>query len=240
MLTLRHVHPDDWLAVHTWASRPEFCRYQPWGPNTPDASRRFVDNAAAAWTQSPQARFPYIAIHDGRPVGTGELRIRNRDHRQGEITYGLHPDLWGHGLGTLARLGGVQHSQTRMDRPLASGVHSGRKRKVEIIRVRILHAEPRIPERTFRGKEVTQVGVDTNGSFRTMVRDRMYDVRGHSDNAPRRGIFLAGDSQTAIADFVEGIPFRALQNREDGEHLVIVRWKYDPWCHLDSHECQRL
>jgi ribosomal-protein-alanine N-acetyltransferase len=101
MLTLRPVHPDDWLAVHTWASRPEFCRYQPWGPNTPDASRRFVDNAAAAWTQSPQARFPYIAIHDGRPVGTGELRIRNRDHRQGEITYGLHPDLWGHGLGTL-------------------------------------------------------------------------------------------------------------------------------------------
>jgi RimJ/RimL family protein N-acetyltransferase len=101
VLTLRPVRPDDWSAVHTWASRPEFCRYQPWGPNTPDASRRFVDNAAAAWTQSPQARFPYVAVLDGQPVGTGELWIRNRDHRQGEITYGLHPDLWGRGLGTL-------------------------------------------------------------------------------------------------------------------------------------------
>ena len=100
MLTLRPLQPDDWEAVHTWASRSEFCRYQPWGPNTPAASRTFADDAAAAWTQSPQARFPYIANHDGQPIGTGELWIRNRDHRQGEIAYGLHPDLWGHGLGT--------------------------------------------------------------------------------------------------------------------------------------------
>jgi len=95
------MHADDRIAVHTWASRPEFCRYQPWGPNTPEASRAFADNAAAAWTQTPQTRFPYIAKHGGLPIGTGDLWIRNRDHRQGEITYGLHPDLWGRGLGTL-------------------------------------------------------------------------------------------------------------------------------------------
>jgi [ribosomal protein S5]-alanine N-acetyltransferase len=98
------VRPDDWLAVHTWASRPEFCRYQPWGPNTPEASQAFVKDAAAAWTQSPQVRFPYIANCDGQPIGTGQVWIRNRDHRQGEIAYGLHPDLWGHGLGTAIGL----------------------------------------------------------------------------------------------------------------------------------------
>lgn len=35
-----------------------------------------------------------------QPIGSGEVRIHSRDHRQGEIAYGVHPDLWGRGLGT--------------------------------------------------------------------------------------------------------------------------------------------
>jgi [ribosomal protein S5]-alanine N-acetyltransferase len=33
-------------------------------------------------------------------VGMGELHIRNRKHGQGEISYVVHPRVWGRGIGT--------------------------------------------------------------------------------------------------------------------------------------------
>ena len=98
---LRPVEATDWQAVHTWGSLPEFCRYQPWGPNTSEQSRTFVETAVAAWSQNPQTRYVYVAYIDERAVGMGELRVRESEHRQGEISYGLHPQWWGRGLGTM-------------------------------------------------------------------------------------------------------------------------------------------
>jgi ribosomal-protein-alanine N-acetyltransferase len=99
-VTLRRLVWDDWQAVHSWGSLPEFCRYQAWGPNTPEQSREFVRAALDDSTRSPQNRFAYLAILDGQPVGSGELNIRDRAHRQGEISYGIHPAHWGRGIGT--------------------------------------------------------------------------------------------------------------------------------------------
>ena len=99
-LTLRRIEAADWPAVYTWGRLPEFCRFQPWGPDTPEDSRTFTAAAAAAWSEQPQTRYTYLACLDGRPIGTGELRLRSRQHRQGEIAYGLHPDEWRQGHGT--------------------------------------------------------------------------------------------------------------------------------------------
>lgn len=98
---LRPVEATDWQAVHSWGSLPEFCRYQSWGPNTPEQSRTFVETAVAAWSQNPQTRYVYVACIDEQAVGMGELRVRESEHRQGEIAYGLHPQYWGRGLGTM-------------------------------------------------------------------------------------------------------------------------------------------
>jgi RimJ/RimL family protein N-acetyltransferase len=100
-LRLRPVQAADWQAVHSWGSLPEFCRYQPWGPNTPEESRAFVDTAAAAWSQNPQTRYAYLACLGEDVVGMGELHVRGSEHRQGEVAYGLHPQWWGRGLGTM-------------------------------------------------------------------------------------------------------------------------------------------
>jgi ribosomal-protein-alanine N-acetyltransferase len=100
MVILRRIEATDWPAVHAWARTLEFCRFQPWGPDSPEESRAFVAAAAAAWFDKPQTRFAYLACLDGRPIGTGELWLRNTRHRQGEIAYGLHPDEWGRGYGT--------------------------------------------------------------------------------------------------------------------------------------------
>jgi [ribosomal protein S5]-alanine N-acetyltransferase len=99
-VSLRRIDEADWPIVHTWGQLLEFCRFQPWGPDTPEDSRTFVAAAAAAWSEQPQTRYAYLACLDGRPIGTGELRLRNVQHRQGEIAYGLHPEEWGQGYGT--------------------------------------------------------------------------------------------------------------------------------------------
>ena len=99
-LTLRPLEATDWEAVHSWGSLLEFCRYQAWGPDTPEQSRAFVETAVAARSQAPQTRYPYLACVGRRPVGMGEVWVRQAGHRQGEIAYGLHPRCWGRGLGT--------------------------------------------------------------------------------------------------------------------------------------------
>ncbi|MEE1736224.1 GNAT family protein [Streptomyces sp. BE147] len=43
----------------------------------------------------------YAACLDGELVGIGELKVRNLAHRQGEISYLVHPRVWGRGVGTV-------------------------------------------------------------------------------------------------------------------------------------------
>jgi [ribosomal protein S5]-alanine N-acetyltransferase len=100
LLTLRELVADDSQAVHAFASLPEACRYQAWGPNTEEQTREFVQSAADTWLQSPQARFVYAACLNDDLIGIGELKVRSRVHRQGEISYLVHPHVWGRGVGT--------------------------------------------------------------------------------------------------------------------------------------------
>ncbi|MEU8844261.1 GNAT family protein [Streptomyces roseus] len=100
LVTLSRIELADWRAVHSWASLPEVCRFQAWGPNTQEESRAFVATALDAWAYSPQRRFVYAARVEGEVVGVGELHVRSRGQRQGEITYSVHPRAWGRGVGT--------------------------------------------------------------------------------------------------------------------------------------------
>lgn len=103
-LRLRPITRDDWRTVHDWARRPESSRFQVWGPNTEAQTRDFVTRAVTAWTVRPIRDRLYLAELDDTVIGSGVLHIRDRAHAQGEITYLVHPDHWGGGLGTaLAR-----------------------------------------------------------------------------------------------------------------------------------------
>ena len=100
-VTLRRLEAEDWKAVHAWSGLLEFCRYQAWGPDTEEESRAYTLTADLAWSQSPQRRYPYlVCAADGEPIGTGEVLVRQPGHRNGEISYGLHPERWGRGYGT--------------------------------------------------------------------------------------------------------------------------------------------
>ncbi|WP_371679761.1 GNAT family N-acetyltransferase [Streptomyces sp. NBC_01276] len=98
-VTLDKIVLDDWLAVHSWACLPEACRYQSWGPNTEVQTQDFVDSAVNAWSDTPQHRFPFVARVARDVVGMGELHVRSHKQRQGEISYIVHPRVWGQGIG---------------------------------------------------------------------------------------------------------------------------------------------
>lgn len=53
-VTMRELAVGDCLAVHAFASLPEACRFQVWGPNTWKQTRDFVQGAVNAWLQSPR------------------------------------------------------------------------------------------------------------------------------------------------------------------------------------------
>ncbi|MEU9290272.1 GNAT family protein [Streptomyces sp. NPDC048275] len=99
-VTLSKIVLEDWPTIHSWACLAEACRYQPWGPNTEDQTRDFVEDAAKAWSDTPQYRFPYAARLGSDVVGMGELHVRHHIQRQGEIMYIVHPQVWGQGIGT--------------------------------------------------------------------------------------------------------------------------------------------
>jgi RimJ/RimL family protein N-acetyltransferase len=89
---LRRLRLDDWEAVHSWSRLPESCTYQAWGPNTPEQTYGFV----SALIDGPH--LAHAAEVDGRVIGLGVLKLFTQ--RQGEISYGVHPDVWGRDLGT--------------------------------------------------------------------------------------------------------------------------------------------
>jgi RimJ/RimL family protein N-acetyltransferase len=101
-LTLRDFAADDWVAVHKWAVLPEACRFQAWGPNTPEETRAHVQHAIQTAQQKPRMDYTLAAVHHetGRVIGSGSLLLRNESFRSGEIAYIVHPDYWKQGLAT--------------------------------------------------------------------------------------------------------------------------------------------
>jgi RimJ/RimL family protein N-acetyltransferase len=99
-VALRPLVDADWPAVHGWASQEQVCRFQPWGPNTPEETLAFVRAAVADWRAVPRERLSYAITLDGVVVGNCELKLRGGG--VGDIGYVLDPAHWGRGIATVA------------------------------------------------------------------------------------------------------------------------------------------
>lgn len=131
VITLRPIRAGDLDRVHSWGADPRSSRFQAWGPNSEAESRTYVSEAVAAWDADPQVRFPFCAVDSGLVIGMGELKIVNRRFGRGEISYIVHPDLWGRGYASaiaaaLVRFGFDEQKLYRIEgtcdpRNLASG-----------------------------------------------------------------------------------------------------------------------
>jgi RimJ/RimL family protein N-acetyltransferase len=100
-LTIRDLRPDDWTAVHRYASDPEVTSYLRWGPSSEDETRAYVAGAIRHAAERPRTAFELGIVWratDGLIGGCGLLRARHE--REWEIGYCLQTGWWHYGVGT--------------------------------------------------------------------------------------------------------------------------------------------
>ena len=99
-LLLRKFTPDDFDAVHSYASNSDNVIYMPFGPNTENETRAFMDRTLRKYEANPVTNYAYAAVlkETGTLIGGCELDLR--DDSTAEIGWIVHRDYWGQGLGT--------------------------------------------------------------------------------------------------------------------------------------------
>ncbi|MBS4198548.1 GNAT family N-acetyltransferase [Bacillus sp. FJAT-49732] len=103
-IKLREIVNEDWQDIHAYASNPSVCRFQPWGPNTEEDTKIFLNQILMDAQENPRTRY-YFAIIEKESdslIGSCELNLRDNTNRTGEISYIIHPEYWGKGYATEA------------------------------------------------------------------------------------------------------------------------------------------
>lgn len=99
-LLLREFTDSDWIDVHKYASQEIVCQYQPWGPNTEEDSKDFVNQVIKDSIEKPRKRFVFAIVYNEILIGAGEFNIRDFTNKVGEVGYIVHPDFWRKGIAT--------------------------------------------------------------------------------------------------------------------------------------------
>jgi RimJ/RimL family protein N-acetyltransferase len=103
-LVLREFKEDDWQAVHEYASDPEVVKHMPFGPNTVEDTRAFIDCALGYQFEKPRHHFELaVTLRDGgRLLGGCGIRFTNAADLEASMGYCLHRHFWGNGYATEA------------------------------------------------------------------------------------------------------------------------------------------
>jgi ribosomal-protein-alanine N-acetyltransferase len=103
-LVLREFREDDLHDIHAYGSDPEVVRYMEWGPNTPEATRKFLGDKLAE-----QATWPTLNVGlavefraEARVIGAVHLEVSDPANQAGDIGYCLHRDYWRRGVASEA------------------------------------------------------------------------------------------------------------------------------------------
>lgn len=101
-LLLRELRLEDLDAVQAYASDPEVTRYMSWGPNTPEATRSFLEFVTTAAVASPRSVYELGVVESETDRLVGACGLHTNGHGQAMLGYCLHRDVWGLGYGTEA------------------------------------------------------------------------------------------------------------------------------------------
>lgn len=99
-LELRDFRPDDFAAVHAYASDPLVTRFTSFGPNTEEQTRGFLDTMLKEASAHPRSNHNLAVV--ARESGTlfGGCGLIGRGERVHELGYVLNRAWWGRGFAT--------------------------------------------------------------------------------------------------------------------------------------------
>jgi len=101
-LLLREYESDDWRDVQDYASDPEVCRYQPWGPNTPEQTREYVIAAMETMKEEPRKTYHLAVVLGARRIGGVRVTVQDAKRTEADLGYAFHRAHWGKGYATEA------------------------------------------------------------------------------------------------------------------------------------------
>ena len=103
-LILRDFREEDWQAAHEWGSDPKVVKYMPFGPNTEDETKNFINRVLNNQKAQPRISFNFALINkpDNRLIGSCRIKIKSVDSKEGEIGYALNRRYWNQGYMTEA------------------------------------------------------------------------------------------------------------------------------------------
>src|SRR5580704_5020348 len=103
-LLLRPYQSEDWAQVHFYAALPDFSRFEVWGPNSIEDTKRFVAACIANMSERPILAYQLAVIQKDaqRLIGGVTLRRKNAQAQEALLGYAIHPDFQRAGYATEA------------------------------------------------------------------------------------------------------------------------------------------
>jgi ribosomal-protein-alanine N-acetyltransferase len=96
-LVLLEFKKNDWTAVHRYAIRPEVYQFMPWGPNTEQQTKQFIENAIKDKGIVPREKYEFAIVikESNQLIGGCGIKIDPLNDKNCEIGYCLSSDHWG-------------------------------------------------------------------------------------------------------------------------------------------------
>ncbi|MHC5596210.1 MAG: GNAT family N-acetyltransferase [Nostoc sp.] len=103
-LILRDFVESDWQAVHQYASDSEVVRYLPFGPNSEEDTKNFLQREISLQREEPRQHFALAVTLKPQKQLIGSCRMSVQDiyNKTGSIGYCFTKEFWGQGYATEA------------------------------------------------------------------------------------------------------------------------------------------
>lgn len=98
-LLLREFRDSDFDDVHVYATDDQTVRFMDWGPNSPEETRKFLDDRLSeqqAWPRN-DISLAVELVEEGKVIGA--IRIGLGAHRDADFGYSYGSPYWRRGLG---------------------------------------------------------------------------------------------------------------------------------------------
>ena len=101
-LILRKYVESDFQAVHSYGSCAENIIYMPFGPNTEEQTKEFIDRSIKKAEENPIVHYQYAVVlkQNGSLIGGCGINLSDISGDEAEVGWLVHRDYWKQGYGS--------------------------------------------------------------------------------------------------------------------------------------------